>query len=354
MCIPKRFTNWFENWVDFNYQRMKKFLIAGLVLMLAADSVAVFAQQRRPRRNTTNRSAQPVEQPPIVDTPPPPAPPPPAPDTIPTKTVTPGRRPGTTVQGNLVQDKIPLPYDNIRIDDQVYKQVIWRIIDTREKLNLPFRYEADEDNGNQRFINILLKHIKEGDITAFNNADDRFTTPLTVDEVAKMLVGSSYDIDVPDFDKDPDGTLGLTKRVTIRDEFNEESIRAFSIKEEVIFDRETSRLHFRILGIAPMKTIFNDDGSERATYRLFWIYYPDLRPYLAKYEAYNPRNMGARLSWEEVFESRFFTSYIYKSTLNNPFDKPIEGFMKDPLMRLLEGERIKETIFNWEQDQWSY
>jgi hypothetical protein len=40
--------------------------------------------------------------------------------------------------------------------------------------------------------------------------------------------------------------------------------------------------------------------------------------------------------------------------LNNPFDKPLEGFIIDPLMRLLEGEKIKETIFNWEQDQWSY
>lgn len=330
---------------------MKKVLLIGtFIALLVADSADVFGQRRRPRPATTKPT---VVEPPVDKVVTPPPAPPPA-DTIPTKVVTPGRRPSTTVTGNLVQDKIPLLHDDLRIDDQVYKQVIWRIIDTREKINLPFKYEADEDNGNQRFINILLKHIKDGDLTAFDNADDRFTTPLTVEAVAKMLVGSSYEIDVPDFDKDPDGTLGLTKRVTIRDEFNENAIRSYALKEEVIFDRETSRLHHRILGIAPMKTLFNDDGTERATFRLFWLYYPDLRQYLSKYEAYNPRNMGARLSWEEVFESRFFTSYIYKSTLNNPFDKPIEGIVKDPLMRLLEGERIKETIFNWEQDQWSY
>jgi gliding motility associated protien GldN len=320
-----------------------------LFVSLAEDS---FAQRRR----TTNRRTQPaVNQPVVVDTvPTPPPPPPPPPDTIPVKTIVPGRRPSTTVTGNLVQDKVPLPYDNIRIDDQLYKQVIWRIIDTRERINLPFKYEADEDNGNQRFINIILKHLKEGDITAFDNSNDRFTTPLSVEQVAKLLVGSSYDVDVPDIEKDPTGTLGITKRVTIKEDFNEESIRSYAVKEEIIFDRETSRLHFRILGIAPMKTIFNDDGSERATFRLFWVYYPELRPYLSKYEAYNPRNMAARMSWEEVFESRYFSSYIYKSTLNNPFDKPIEGFHSDPLFRLLEGEKIKESIFNWEQDQWSY
>ncbi len=332
---------------------MKRIFLAGVaVFFLAALSGEALAQKKASTKKKT--TAKPVVTQPVIDTTPPPPPPPPPPDTIPTKSVVPGRRPGTTVQGNLVQDKTPLPYDNIRIDDQVYKQVIWRVIDTRERINLPFKYEADEDNGNQQFINILLKHIKDGDITAFDNSNDRFTTPLTVDQVAKLLVGSSYDIDVPDIEKDPTGTLGTMKRITIRDEFNENAIRSYAVKEEVIFDRETSRLHFRILGIAPMKTLFNDDGSERATFRLFWVYYPDVRPYLSKYEAYNPKNMAARMSWEEVFESRYFSSYIYKSTLNNPFDKPLEGFIKDPLMRLLEGERIKETIFNWEQDQWSY
>ena len=334
---------------------MKRLFITAMGIALFVSLAEDAFSQRR--RNTTRRTTtKPAPKPAVVDTiqAPPPPPPPPPPDTIPIRTVLPGRRPSTTITGDLITDKVPLTYDNIRIDDQVFKQVIWRIIDTRERINLPFKYEADESNGNQRFVSILLKHIKEGDITAFDNSNDRFTTPLSVEQVAKLLVGASYDVDVPDLQRDPTGTLGITKRVTIREEFNEESIRSFAIKEEIIFDRETSRLHFRILGIAPMKTIFNDDGSERATYRLFWLYYPELRPYLARYEAYNPRNMAARMSWEEVFESRYFSSYIYKSTLNNAFDKPIEGFYSDPLFRLLEGEKIKETIFNWEQDQWSY
>nr|MCU0376132.1 gliding motility protein GldN [Chitinophagaceae bacterium] len=215
-------------------------------------------------------------------------------------------------------------------------------------------YSADEDNGNQKFLNIILKHIKDGDITAFDAGNDRFTVPLTVAQVAKMLAPTGYTIQVPDWVRDPTGTLNITKDSAIRDEFDENTVRSFAIKEEVIFDRETSRLHFRILGIAPMKTVFNDDGSVRATYRMFWVYYPELRPHLSRYDAYNPRNMGARMSWEEVFESRYFSSYIYKSTLNNPGDMQLEGIVKDPLMRLLEGEKIKETIFNWEQDQWSY
>lgn len=338
---------------------MKRIAIFSLLLaVMVVEGYESFGQTRRraPQRrtNTTRTTAvKPQPEPAVVDTPVV-APKVEEKDTIPLKQVSVGRRPGTTVQGNLVVDKTPLPYDHLRVDDVVYKQVIWREIDTREKLNLPFRYEADEDNGNQRFFNILLKHIKEGDITAWNNVDDRFTTPLKVDEIATMLAGKKYTMSKIDYDKDPDGSKGIMKDTVIRDEFNENSITAYRIKEEVIFDRETSRLFFRILGLAPVKAIYNDDGSFRDAFPMFWLYYPDLRPVLAKYEAYNPRNMGLRMSWEEIFESRYFTSYIYKSTLNNPFDKQLSALVSDPLMRLLEGENIKETIFNWEQNQWSY
>ena len=88
---------------------------------------------------------------------------------------------------------------------------------------------------------------------------------------------------------------------------------------------------------------------------LFWVYYPDLRPILAKYEVYNPKNMGqSRMTWEELFESRMFSSYIVKSTLDNAANRNISGYIKDPILALLEGDNIKDKIFNYEQDLWSY
>ncbi|MCU0335890.1 MAG: gliding motility protein GldN [Chitinophagaceae bacterium] len=332
-------------------------------LLLSAD---ILAQRGNTRRNntrgrTTNaRRTQPRQQavaaPAVVDTPQISA----AqkamnePDTLPIAPVVASRRPTSTVEGNLILDKTPLQYDHLRIDDQVYKQIVWREINIKEKMNLPFRYEATEDNGSQKFFNILLRHIKEGDITAFSNVNDRFTQPLKTEEIASMLMGKKYIVQVPDLAKDPDMSKGITKDSLIRDEFNENTIIAYRVKEEIIFDRETSRMHFRILGIAPVRAALNDDGSFRDSYTLFWLYYPELRSVLAKYEAYNPKNMGVRMSWEEIFEARYFSSYIVKSTINNPFDRPLAAFISDPLQRLLEGDNIKETIFNWEQNQWSY
>ena len=133
-------------------------------------------------------------------------------------------------------------------------------------MNLPFIYEADEDNGNQRFFSILMRAVKDGDVTAFDNGNDRFTTPLEVSKIATMLAGKKYTIQKPDLQKDPDMSLGIFKDTTIRDDFDERTIIGYRIKEEVVFDRETSRLHFRILGVAPVKAVLNDDGSFRDSY----------------------------------------------------------------------------------------
>ncbi len=262
------------------------------------------------------------------------------------------KRPSTTVVGNLIEDKSPLAYDNIRIDDQVYKQIIWRDISVFEKINSTFRYEAEENDGSQSFFFVLLQHIRDGDLTAFDAVNDRFTTPLTISDISKAMTGGSQTIAVPDMVNDPDGTKGLMRDTTIYEEFDVNGIVGYRVKEEIIFDRETSRMHFRTLGLAPLKE--KDIAGQKVMIPMFYVYYPDARPFLAKHEAYNPRNMAQRMSWEEIFESRYYSSTIYKSTISNSNDKPLAFSIKDPMLRLFEGENIKEQVFNWEQDQWSY
>lgn len=258
------------------------------------------------------------------------------------------------IERNLVKDRIPLAYEHIREDDAVYMQRVWREIDVHEKMNLPFVYKADGDLGNQRFIYILLNAIKNDSITAFTPDDDRFTTPMPLQDIIKSMVGIPRTIQVPDLRNDPDGSKGLMRDTTIIDEFNPDKIERYWIKEDWVFDKESSRMQVRILGIAPLKTVTAEDGSFRDVTPVFWVYYPDLRPIFAKHEVYNGKNFGARMSWEELFESRMFASRIIKSTVNNPNDEYIRSYIKDPILALLEGENMKERIFNYEQDLWSY
>lgn len=334
-----------------------------LLTVMAFIAATVDAQTKRPvrksakrtaKRGTTNRAkTKPVAAlapPPPVDTVKP-APPEPTLDIPPIKK---SLRNDNAIERNLVKDRIPLAYEHIREDDAVYMQRVWREIDVHEKMNLPFVYKADGDQGNERFIYILLNAIKNDSITAFAPDDDRFTTPLPFKDIIKGLVGIPRTIQVPDLKNDPDGSKGLMRDTTIVDEFNPDKIERYWLKEDWVFDKESSRMHVRILGIAPLKTIYNDDGSFRDVTPIFWVYYPDLRPIFAKHDVYNGKNFGARMSWEELFESRMFASRIIKSTVNNPNDEFIKSYIKDPILALLEGENIKDKIFNYEQDLWSY
>ena len=272
-------------------------------------------------------------------------------DSLPLKMVLPSLRPDEAVETSSLRDRTPLPYENLRADDALFRHKIWREIDTREKLNLPFRYSADENNGNQRFISILFKAIQDSAVTVFDAIDDRFTTPLNVSQVSQKVAGDS----VPVQKYNEKGELiGVVYQ---RNDINLDSFYTFHIKEEVIFDKESSRLFWRILGIAPVKNITTSLGVNLGPTELFWVYYPDMRPIFAKYEVYNGKNFGARMSWEELFESRMFYGRIIKSTIDNPNDyfiKNYGGLGDKPILQLLEGENIKEKIFNYEQDLWSY
>ena len=250
---------------------------------------------------------------------------------------------------SFVNDRTPLPYEHLRWDDALFTEKVWRELDLREKMNQTFRYEGQDDNGSQMFVDMLLRAVRSGQVTAF--ADERFTTPMALAEIDQLTVGTADTAEVRDIN-DPNK---IKEYVVTRSTFDAKSVVKLRIKEEWVFDREASRMFVRILGISPVKTVFNSNGSERGSTPMFWIYYPDLRPLLAKHEVYNPKNLGyGRMTWEELFESRMFSSYLTKSTLDNPGNKNIRQIIKDPILALLEGENIKDRIFNYEQDLWSY
>ncbi|NLR79228.1 gliding motility protein GldN [Chitinophaga eiseniae] len=251
------------------------------------------------------------------------------------------------VERNLARERTPIAYDYIREDDRFWEKRVWQVIDIREKINLPFQYNVEDESGvNQLFINILLEAIKNKEVEAFSAIDDRFTTIMPYSEIQTKLSGEERTV------RSIDPVTGEEKMVTTRDDFDPRTIKQYKIKEVWVFDKEASALKVRILGIAPMVSRINEDGSIRASIPLFWVYYPDCRGVLAKHDVYNQNNDAATISWEDLFEMRFFGSYIVKE--NNTYNREIKDYIKDGVMRLLEGQAIKDRIFNKEQDLWQY
>jgi gliding motility associated protien GldN len=237
------------------------------------------------------------------------------------------------------------PWQPIREADVLWKKRIWREIDTRQKQNFAFRYPGDDESGGGMYIEILMDAIKNGKVTAFQ--DDRFTVPLSPEDVMAKLTG------VPDTNEVEDPITGEIKLVITNRSFNPDDITRFRLKEDWIFDKNISRMVVRIIGISPYFDKRNADGSFRASVPLFWLYYPDVRGQNARYEVYNPENDVYRMTWDDFFEKRVFSSYILKSTINNPFQEDIKE-TKAGIDRLYESEQIREQIFNKEHDLWIY
>ena len=242
-----------------------------------------------------------------------------------------------------------------------------------EKFNQHFIYEGQDNSGDQRFISILLNSIKNDSIWAFSPTDgaDRFTTRLPYNEIADKLNGPKDTLFKPVKDANQvviriDTVLYYDSKTGIKID----SIYNFRIKEQWVFDKETSRMHVRVLGICPIASVdqivyqagvalkkkldSNIDSTISKPQDLFWVYYPDLRNILVNKKVYNPKSVADFTNWDKIFLSRRYIGRIVKTSYDNPKNLDLKDLISNPLFRLLEGENIKNRILNYEQGLWSY
>lgn len=236
-----------------------------------------------------------------------------------------------------IKEKKILKYDHLREADIFWQKRVWRVIDTRQKMNLPFVYPE------KPFISILLETLeKTEDPKIF--LDDQFKEQITKNDLDAQLNAVDTITTV-----DPETYEEVTK--IIKNDFDWTSVTKFRLKEDWVFDEETSTMIVRILAIAPIRDVIDDNGNYRGQQAMFYAYYPDFREQLVHYEVINPENDAMRLTWEDLFEMRYFSSYIMKES--NIHDRRIQEYSagKDAL---IESERIKQEIFQTEHDLWSY
>jgi gliding motility associated protien GldN len=245
----------------------------------------------------------------------------------------------------------PIPYQPIREADVLWKKRMWREIDTREKQNIGFRYEGDENTGGGMFIEILIDAIKRGKITAYSafGNDDRFTTKLTKEQVMEQITPKPDTVEV----EDVDGTM--IKKIQKKD-FNPHLVSSIRIKEDWIFDRNQGKMVVRIIGIAPVLDYVGDDGGYRGSAAMFWLSYPEIRQTLSSYEVYNPQNDVYRYTWDEFFERRMFSSKITKvsNSLNQRYEDIFGTDARGKMEALYESQQNANELFNKEHDMWVY
>ena len=244
------------------------------------------------------------------------------------------------VETNSIRERRVLAYENLREADIMWKRRIWRILDVKEKINLPFI------NPQRPLITILLEAAQSGEMRVFDPIGGDNFSMLMGQETLQELAGGFDTVLVTDpvtYEQTP----VIEERL-----FDPTSVLRYRIQEMWFFDKESSTMKVRILGIAPMIQETTENAGRTIERPMFWVYYPEARQLLANENAFAFGNDAANRSWEDVFEYRYFNSYITKAS--NVLDARIDRPERSGREQLLESERIKQEIFNYEQDLWSY
>jgi gliding motility associated protien GldN len=252
-----------------------------------------------------------------------------------------------TLYQKQIQDKRAIPYPFLREADVMWSKQIWRVIDLREKMNFPLYYPTtDEVSDRLNLFNILLTKVKTGELEAYNGNDWGMTQVITFEGIEKV-----FDAGAKTF-KYVDPDTGEEKDSTAIKKIDCQEVKQLILKEEWYFDKKLSTMKVRILGICPVR-VFDDPDTKMTLKRLtFWVFFPDVRNTLANYECFNSNNDAQRISFDDLFMQRRFSSYIVAES--NVYDNRQISQYAIGKNALLESEKVKQWLFEFEHDLWEY
>ena len=254
-------------------------------------------------------------------------------------------------------DRKPVPYQYLREADVMWSKTIWRIVELKEKMNHPLYYPlAPMENGKRKsMIDLLMWAIQNQGLTAYSaSSTDEFATIMTMKDIEGQFGAKDVVMDI----EDP--VTGAITQKTIPGEYSTSDVKQLMLKEMWFFDKQRSVLEVRIIGMCPIYfkprlENIEDPDSEVSGYdrkQLFWVYFPEARKIFANNEAFNSQNEAEGKSYDDIFFLRMFSSHIVQES-NAYGNRRIASYTLG-LETLLEAERIKESIFNFEQDLWEY
>ena len=260
----------------------------------------------------------------------------------------------------------PIAYPPVRQADVMYYWTIWRIIDVREKVNHPLYFPTEQRGtwrslGQTIFDAIDMSNPEKSEGVLPLYSDEMCTLPYSRDELQSII---SQTQPITKYDLETGEEIGTEELII---QFEPKEIINYRVKEVWYFDKQYSTFRVQILEIEPIieyerassNSSYDEEEDQEAVAaqktqkRLGYIYYNELRPFLAKQEVFNVKNNAARLSFDDLITwKRDFSSLIYKES--NVYDRDIQDYIANSRDQRIESERITEKLRTFEHDLWEF
>lgn len=263
---------------------------------------------------------------------------------------------GQKTEAELVADNDkPLPYGYVMDRDILMGKRTWEIIDLDERVNFPLYFPVDGEvmktKERQPLFNVLINGIKDSTITEVYDTS-YFTDKKSLKDIELSLVF----VDTTDTAREY-----INAGEAVPEEFiNKIQIEAYHVDSYKVvgywyFDKRQGELKYRMLGICPVvPDVYTMNNDEKDYIELFWVYFPAARDVLHEAKAFNDKNSAMPFSFDHLLNSRRFSAVIYLEE-NVYGDRKIADYMQENAqMQLLESDRVKEKIRDFEQDMWNY
>lgn len=257
---------------------------------------------------------------------------------------------------NAEEEDKPLEYGYINNRDILWGKNVWEYIDLNQKANFPYLFPIDTGRvGKSRksLFNVLIDNVKNGNIENIY-ADSYFSRKTSFQDFeASLHRRDTLDIGYEQINAGEE----LSDEYIDRTDVDGNDVQGFRIRGFWYFDKRQGDLRYRILGLAPMIIDANDKAfgtEEPQPVELFWVFYPEVREILHKAEVYNAENTAQPFNFDQILNARRFSAFIYKED-NDYGDREVVDYIPENAMnRLLEAERIKEEIREFESNMWNY
>lgn len=249
---------------------------------------------------------------------------------------------------------------NHRADDVVWSRIVYRVIDMREKQNYQFYFPLRPNDEYRSLFRVMLDAIVDGAPVYKKNAREikpSFSDSLQLrgTELSKTFAyndNSDYNL----IQVNP-----VTQQFTLENTQYQNYIKnqlKFLIQEIIFFDKHTSRMYSNILAIAPLYALQPDNVESKESMAYFrgsvlcWFAFDDLRPYLAKQFVIPNGNETQRLTYDEFFSQKLYSTYLLGDS--NMFNRMLLEYVVNPNKIRKEQKRIETELMNVEQDIWEY